>query len=116
LGFIDRTGFSEDQVANDNERPGPGFGQPIRNEAAKIVHSDLGGNSSGRVLRVSIGKSVRRRWTRFEDNLLHNMAEARLAAGEIARRLARTPAAIYSRIQYLDKKRRRRTATRSGWP
>jgi hypothetical protein len=52
-------------------------------------------------------KPARRRWTHLEDSLLYDMLTARLAADKIARRLARTPAAIYSRVQYLDKKRRK---------
>ena len=61
--------------------------------------------------RMTEQNSARRRWTPLEDRLLHDMLEARLVADEIARRLARTPAAIYSRIQYLAKKRRRPIAT-----
>jgi hypothetical protein len=60
--------------------------------------------------RMSEQESGRRRWTHLEDNLLHNMLAAKLTADEIARRLARTPTAVYSRVQYLDKKRRRPTA------
>jgi hypothetical protein len=59
---------------------------------------------------MSEQESGRRRWTHLEDNLLHNMLAAKLTADEIARRLARTPTAVYSRVQYLDKKRRRPTA------
>jgi hypothetical protein len=55
--------------------------------------------------------STRRRWTRLEDSLLRDMLRSRLTADEIARRLARTPAAVYSRVQYLDKKRLRPVAT-----
>lgn len=44
----------------------------------------------------------------MEDNLLHDMLKAGLAAEEIGKRLARTPTAIYSRVQDLDKKRRKR--------
>jgi predicted transcriptional regulator len=51
--------------------------------------------------------SPRRRWTHLEDGLLQEMLRAKLTADEIARRLARTPAAVYSRVQYLDKKHSR---------
>jgi hypothetical protein len=53
-------------------------------------------------------KPPARRWTIVEDNLLHDMLKAGLAAEEIGKRLARTPTAIYSRVQDLDKKRRKR--------
>jgi hypothetical protein len=49
-----------------------------------------------------------RRWTVMEDNQLHEMLSAGLTADEIGRRLARTPVAVYSRVQVLDKKRRKR--------
>jgi hypothetical protein len=47
----------------------------------------------------------------MEDNLLRDMLDARLTAIEIAQRLARTPTAIYSRVQYLDRKRRKPAAS-----
>jgi hypothetical protein len=52
-------------------------------------------------------KPVGRPWTRAEDGLLRDMLKARLTAVEIALRLARTPGAIYSRVQYLDRRRRK---------
>jgi hypothetical protein len=52
---------------------------------------------------------TRRRWTRAEDNLLRDMLDAGLAVEEIARRLSRTALAIYSRVQYIDRKRRKPT-------
>jgi hypothetical protein len=39
------------------------------------------------------------------------MLDAGLTAEEIALRLSRTPVAIYSRVQYLDRKRRKRLAS-----
>jgi hypothetical protein len=51
------------------------------------------------------------RWIHMEESLLRDMLDAGLAAEEIARRLARTPVAIYSRVQYLDRKRREPTAS-----
>jgi hypothetical protein len=53
-------------------------------------------------------KPAARRWTVIEDNLLHDLLNAGLTAEEIGQRLARTPVAIYSRVQYLDRKRRKR--------
>jgi hypothetical protein len=50
-------------------------------------------------------------WTRMEDSLLRDMLDARLTAIEIAQRLARTPTAIYSRVQYLDRKHRKSAAS-----
>lgn len=55
-------------------------------------------------------KPAGRPWTRMEDSLLRDMLDAGLTAIEIALRLARTPAAIYSRVQYLDRKRRKPAA------
>lgn len=43
----------------------------------------------------------------MEDSLLHDMLNAGLTAEEIGKRLARTPTAVYSRVQDLDKKRRK---------
>jgi|SRR5580698_4916310 hypothetical protein len=48
-----------------------------------------------------------RRWTITEDRLLHEMLNAGLTAEEIGRRLARTPIAIYSRVQRLERKNRK---------
>jgi hypothetical protein len=56
-------------------------------------------------------KPVTRRWTVAEDNLLHDMLNAGMTAEEIGRRLARTAAAVYSRVQDLDKKRRKPPAS-----
>jgi hypothetical protein len=56
-------------------------------------------------------KPTGRRWTQMEENLLRDMLDAGLTAEEIARRLARTPVAIYSRVQYLDRKRREPAAS-----
>ena len=56
-------------------------------------------------------KPAVRRWTTVEDNLLHDMLNAGLTAKEISKRLARTPTAIYSRVQDLDKKRRKRSGS-----
>lgn len=56
-------------------------------------------------------KPAARRWTIVEDSLLHDMRNAGLTAEEIGKRLARTPTAIYSRVQDLDKKRRKRPAS-----
>jgi hypothetical protein len=56
-------------------------------------------------------KTAGRRWTHMEENLLRDMLAAGLTADEIARRLARTPAAIYSRVPDLDKKRRKPAAS-----
>jgi hypothetical protein len=47
----------------------------------------------------------------MEDSLLHEMLNARLTAEEIGKRLARTTIAVYSRVQGLDKKRRKRPAS-----
>lgn len=55
-------------------------------------------------------KSARRRWTHVEDSLLRDMLNAGLSAEEIGQRLARTAVAIYSRVQDLDKKRRKPAA------
>jgi hypothetical protein len=52
-------------------------------------------------------KPAGRPWTRAEDGLLRDMLKAGLTAVEIALRLARTPGAIYSRVQYLDRRRRK---------
>jgi hypothetical protein len=49
-----------------------------------------------------------RRWTVTDDKLLHDMLKAGLTAEEIGRKLTRTAVAIYSRVQVLDKKRRKR--------
>jgi|HubBroStandDraft_2_1064218.scaffolds.fasta_scaffold655533_1 hypothetical protein len=66
--------------------------------------SGLGALSAG--AEMTGPKPAGRRWTHVEENQLRNMLDARLTAEEIARRLARTPVAIYSRVQYLDRKRR----------
>jgi hypothetical protein len=55
-------------------------------------------------------KPAGRRWTAMEDSQLHEMLNAELTAEEISKRLARTPVAVYSRVQDLDKKRRKRPA------
>lgn len=60
---------------------------------------------------TSGSKPAGRPWTRMEDSLLRDMLNARLTAIEIALRLARTPTAIYSRVQYLDRKRRKPAAS-----
>ena len=52
-------------------------------------------------------KPAARRWTIAEDRLLHEMLNARLTAEDIGRRLARTPVAIYSRVQRLERKNRK---------
>lgn len=52
-----------------------------------------------------------RSWTRVEENLLRDMLDAGPTTEEIARRLARTPVAIYSRVQDLDKRRRKPAAS-----
>jgi hypothetical protein len=56
-------------------------------------------------------KPAARRWTDTEDNLLRDMLNAGLTAEEIGRRLARTPVAVYSRVQHLDKRRRKPSAS-----
>jgi DNA-binding NarL/FixJ family response regulator len=47
-----------------------------------------------------------RRWTPDDDNLLQDMLAAGKTAVEIARRLKRTPQAIYARLQRLYRKLR----------
>jgi hypothetical protein len=46
-----------------------------------------------------------RNWTRLEDRQLRELLDAGVAGPEIAQKLKRTPAAVYSRIHILRKKR-----------
>ena len=55
---------------------------------------------------ATVPKPVGRRWTLAEDRLLRRMQSAGMTAIEIAPRPARTPGAIYSRVQDLDRKQR----------
>jgi hypothetical protein len=71
----------------------------------------MGWAHSPRGCKMTGPKPTGRRWTQMEESLLRDMLDAGLTAEEIARRLARTPVAIYSRVQYLDRKRREPAAS-----
>jgi hypothetical protein len=103
-------GITRDACPHPPAVPALEFGATKPPESPRLILNRWWCLSAGAEM-IEPKPAVRRRWTVTEDNLLHDMLNAGLTAEQIGQRLARTPVAVYSRVQDLDRKRRKRPAS-----